>query len=330
VIRVMPTRRSALLGAATGLASGRIAAAQGDEAWPNRPIRLVVPYGAGTATDLLARQFAPKIGGLLGQRMVVENRAGAGGIVGAEAVARAAPDGYTLGFAGSQTHAINVSLYRTLPYDPLRDFSPIARLANQPMVLVVHPDLPARTVTALVALAKARPGTLHFASTGNGTSAHLSGEALRTAAAIDIVHVPYSTGAQVFTELLAGRTQVMFYPYLPLKPHIDGGRLIPIATTGETRPPWLAQLPTMIESGYPDFVVIPWMAMFGPAGLPAPIITTLTDACRRALADAELRAALAATGTEPFFADAAGLDAFTRAEIERYRRVIAASGARVD
>jgi tripartite-type tricarboxylate transporter receptor subunit TctC len=323
------SRRAAILAAPLGLGLARSASAQG-EAYPNRPVRLIVPYGAGTATDLLARQCAPKIGDALGQRLVVENRAGAGGIVGAETVARAAPDGYTLGFAGSQTHAINVSLYRTLPYDPLRDFTPIARLANQPMVLVVHPDLPARNVAALVALAKARPGTLNFASTGNGTSAHLSGEALRTAAGIDIVHVPYSTGAQVFTELLAGRTQFMFYPYLPLKPHIDTGRVIPIATTGETRPAWLSQVPTMIESGFPDFIVVPWMAIFGPPGLPAPIAGVVTQACRRSVDDAELRATLASTGTEAYYADAAQLGAFTRAEIERYRRVIAASGARVD
>ncbi len=330
----MPTSRRAalhaLLGSAVfGAAIGGPGAARA-ETYPNKPVRVIVPYGPGTATDLLARQLLPKIGEPLGQRMVVENRAGAGGIVGAEAIARSTPDGYTLGFAGSQTHAINVTLYRNLPYNPVTDFSPVARLAAQPMVLVVHPDLPVRSVRALVELAKARPGTLHFASTGNGTSAHLSGEALRTEAGIDIVHVPYSSGGQVFAELLAGRTQFMFYPYLPLKPHIDSGKLIPIATTGETRPAWLAQIPTMIESGFPDFVVIPWMALFGPAGMPAPIVATLVEACRHALNDAELRATLAATGTEPYFADAAQLDAFTRSEIERYRRVITASGAQVD
>ncbi|GGJ05509.1 Bug family tripartite tricarboxylate transporter substrate binding protein [Neoroseomonas lacus] len=304
--------------------------AQTTEPFPNRPIRLVVPYAPGTATDLLARTLTPRFSDVLGQRMVVENRAGAGGIVGAEAVARATPDGYTLGFAGSQTNAINVSLYRSLPYNPQTDFTPIARIAAQPMVLVVNPDLPVRSVAELVALAKARPGELNFASTGSGTSAHLSGEALRSQAAIDIVHVPYASSGQVFTELLAGRTQLMFYPYQPLKPHIDAGRLRALATTGETRPAWLPDLPTMIEAGYSNFVVIPWFALFGPAGTPQAAVATLSAATERVLADPDLRAALAATGTEPWFAGPLVLADFTQAEIARYREVITASGARVD
>ena len=320
----------ALLGsAAAALALGR-RAAHAAEGYPTKPLRLIVPYAPGTATDLLARQLAPKLGDLLGQPLVVENRAGAGGIVGAQAVARATPDGYTLGFAGSQTHAINVSLYRNLPYNPVTDFAPIARIASQPMVLVVHPDVPARSVAELVALARARPGQLNFASTGSGTSAHLSGETLRTQARIDIVHVPYASSGQVFAELLAGRTQLMFYPYQPLKPHIDTGRLVPLATTGETRPAWLPNLPTMIEAGYPNFVVIPWFALFAPAGTPTTVAEALSEASRRALADPEIRAALAASGTEPYFAGPADLAAFTNSEIERYREVIAASGARVD
>lgn len=327
----MPSRRQALcalLAAAAPLA--RAAQAQAPEAFPSRPMRLIVPYAAGTATDLIARMLAPKFADALHQPMVIDNRAGAGGIVGAEAVARATPDGYTLGFAGSQTHAINVSLYRQLPYNPLTDFTAIARVASQPMVLVVNPEVPAKTVAELVALAKAKPGSLNFASTGNGTSAHLSGEALRTRTGIDIVHVPYSGSGQVFSELLAGRTQLMFYPYPPLKPLIESGKLRALATTGETRPAWLPDLPTMIESGYPGFVVIPWFALFGPAGIPAPVVETLSAAVGRVMADPEVRAGLAASGTDPYFAGPAALAAFTAEEIERYRQVVAASGARVD
>jgi len=323
--------RRATLGALLATPSLAMAVrAQQAEPYPSRPIRLVVPYAPGTATDLLARTLTPRYSELLGQRMVVENRAGAGGIVGAEAVAHAAPDGYTLGFAGSQTHAINVGLYRSLPYNPQTDFTPIARIAAQPMVLVVNPELPVHSVAELIALAKTRPGQLNFASTGSGTSAHLSGEALRSQAQIDIVHVPYASSGQVFTELLAGRTQLMFYPYQPLKPHIDAGRLRALATTGETRPAWLPDLPTMIESGYPSFVVIPWFALFGPAGTPQAAVDKLSSATERVLADPDLRAALAATGTEPWFAGPQALADFTAAEIARYRQVIAASGARVD
>jgi tripartite-type tricarboxylate transporter receptor subunit TctC len=329
----MFARRTGLSALAGGLVlatrpQGRAALAQ--ERFPDRPPRIVVPYAAGTATDLFARQLAAPMGDALGQRPVVENRAGAGGIVGAEHVARSAPDGYTMLLAGSQTHAINISLYQRLPYDPLRDFAPVARLATQPMVLVVSPGVPARTVQELVALAKARPGQLNYASSGIGTSAHLCGATLRSQAGIDVVHVPYTNSGQLFADLLGGATSFMFYPYQPLKPHVEAGRLRVLASTGTTRPAWLKEAPTMVEAGLPDFVISIWFAAYAPAGTAPDRVDALSGAIRSALEKPEIVAALSAAGTDPFYAPPAETAAFTAAEIERYRRIVADSGARVE
>ncbi|WP_426959544.1 Bug family tripartite tricarboxylate transporter substrate binding protein [Muricoccus radiodurans] len=325
----MITRRTGMA-ALAGLPLLAPRAGRAQERYPDRPPRIVVPYAAGTATDLFARLLSGAMGDALGQRPVVENRVGAGGIVGAELVARATPDGYTMLLAGSQTHATNISLYPRLPYDPIRDFAPIARLATQPMVLVAHPDLPVRNVQELVALAKARPGQMNYASSGIGTTAHLCGATLRTQAGVDIVHVPYASGGQLFTELLSGATSFMFYPYQPLQPHVEAGKLRVLATTGPTRPGFLPNAPTMVESGFPDFVITVWFAAYAPAGTPPARVSALSDAFRRALDTREVQAALTTAGTEAFYANPADTAAFTAAEIERYRKIVADSGARVE
>ncbi|PZW39305.1 tripartite-type tricarboxylate transporter receptor subunit TctC [Humitalea rosea] len=325
----MITRRSGLAALASGLTlATRPVLAQ--EHYPDHPPRLVVPYGAGSATDLIARQLAGKVGDLLGQRPVVENRAGAGGIVGAEFVAHGPPDGYTMLFAGSQTHAININLYQRLPYDPVADFTPIARVASQPLVLVVHPNVPAHSVAELIALAKARPGQLNYASSGIGTSAHLSGSTLRSQAGIDIVHVPYSGGGQLFTDLLSGATSMMFYPYQALRPHVEAGKLRVLASTGATRPAWLANVPTMVEAGFPDFVLTAWFGVFGPAGMAAARVETVSDAIRRAVADPEILAAFTVSGTDALYAPPAEFKTFIASEIQRYAKVVADSGAKVE
>jgi tripartite-type tricarboxylate transporter receptor subunit TctC len=298
--------------------------------YPDRPVRLVVPYPAGTSTDLLARQVAPKASEVLGQPIVIDNRGGAGGIIGAEAVAKAAPDGYTLVFATSQTQAINVSLYKSLPYDPVKEFAGVARIGNQPLVLVVPPSLGVDSAQALVALARAKPGTLNYASTGSGTSAHLAGALLQSATKIDIIHVPYKSASQAISELLTGQVSMMLYPYAPLQGQIDAKGLRVLATTGAQRSPFLPDAPTMVEAGFPDVVISAWYAVFAPKGTPAPVVQTLHAAFARALADAGVRAAMVATGTDPNPSTPAELDAFMRAEIERYRPLIAASGATVD
>jgi tripartite-type tricarboxylate transporter receptor subunit TctC len=326
----MLTRRTGLSVMAALSATGLAGQASAQERFPDKPIRIVVPYAAGTATDLSARQLAGAMGDELGQRPVIENRGGAGGIVGTELVARSAPDGYTLLFAGSQTHAINISLYRRLPYDPVADFTPIARLATQPMVLVVPSQLPVRTVAELVALARSRPGQINYASTGIGTTAHLTGSALQVQAGVDMTHVPYSSGALLFAGLISGDTSLMFYPWQPLKPHVEAGRLRVIATAGEQRLPWLPDAPTMIESGLPDFVAASWFGIFGPAGVPVERVAILAEAIRKTLENPEIVAGFAAAGTQITYMPPAAFRGFINSEIERYRRVVADSGARVE
>jgi tripartite-type tricarboxylate transporter receptor subunit TctC len=298
--------------------------------YPSRPIHLVVAYPAGTATDLAARQIVPKLAELLGTQVIVDNRGGAGGIVGTEAVAHAAPDGYTLLFATGQTQAINLSLYAKLPYDPIKDFTPIARVAETPMVLVVPPSLGVHSVAELVALAKANPGKLNYASSGAGSSAHLCGALLASEAGINIAHVPYTSAAQGFTDLMNGEISMMFYPYLPFSPLIQAHKLDPIATTSAERPPYLADVPTMVQSGYPDFLVSPWFAIYGPAELPRPIVDKLAAAIDQTLQDPAVKQRLLATGTDAFFAGPDALAQFTRDEIERYRKFVALSGAKVE
>lgn len=319
--------RKLTLGAAVALAACLPVAAQAQ--YPNKPIHLVVPYAAGTTTDLLARQLSEKAGAILGQPIVVENKAGASGVIGSQYVAKAAPDGYTIEFAANQTHATNAVLIRNLAYDPFKDFTPIARLAMQSQVLVVHPSLKVKTVGELVALAKSKPGKLNFPSTGNGTGAHLAGEYFKTIANVDVVHVPYNN-AQVFVDLLAGNTQFMFYPYAPLKGYIEGGQLVPIATSGVKRAPWLPNLPTLVESGFQDFVFASWFALFGPAGMPADIVDKIAGAYRQVLESPEVRAALATNGTEAWFGSPAELTASMSADIERVRKIVASGSVKVE
>ncbi len=327
----MLTRRRGLAALAGSVPVGLLAAsAHAQERFPDHPPRLVVPYAAGTATDLAARQLANVLGDFLGHRPVIDNRGGAGGIIGTELVARSPGDGYTLLFAGSQTHAINVSLYRQLPYNPIADFTPIARLATQPMVLVVPSQLPVRSVAELVVLAKSRPGQINYASSGIGTTAHLSGSTLRSHAGIDITHVPYGSGALLFTGLINGETSLMFYPWQPLKPHVEAGKLRVIATAGETRLPWLPDAPTMIESGFPDFVATSWFGIFGPAGVPEDRVNILAEAIRRTLEHPEIVAGFAAAGTQITYMPPDPFRGFLASEIERYRKVVADSGAKVE
>ena len=313
---------------------GVLLALSGSAAWaqtyPARPIHLVVPYSAGTSTDLAARQVAPRLSTILGGTVVVDNRGGAGGVVGAEAVAHATPDGYTLMFAGSQTNAINLSLYAKLPYDPVKDFTPVARLSAPPMVLVVSPSLGVHSVAELVAKAKASPGKLNYASSGIGTTAHLCGALLAKDAGIEMAHVPYNSAAQGFSDLMSGDVSLMFYPYLPLSPLIKAKKLEVLATTGATRPPYLADVPTMAEAGYKDFVITPWFAVYGPAALPQLIVDKLSAALLATIDDKEVHERLLSTGNDPFPGDAAELGRFTRSEIERYRSVVAVSGAKVE
>lgn len=323
----MPVTRRSLAALTAGLpvlSATRQATAQ---AWPARPVTLVVAYGPGTGTDLLARQISERMSGLLGQRIIVENRGGASGMIGTEYVARSRPDGYTLLFGNNQTMAVNISFQREIRYDPIRDFTPIARLVSQDSVLAVNPRVPARSVEELVRYARANPDALNFGSPGSGASAHLAGESLRAAAGIRMVHVPYNNN-QLFADLLAGTISFSFYPYLALKQHIETGALVALATTGENRSPWLPNLPTMVESGYPTIVFTSWFGLYGPAGLPTEIVSAVAEAARRSLEDPDLRRALSDTATRIEYGGPAELERYTRSEIDRYKPIIEAAGGR--
>jgi tripartite-type tricarboxylate transporter receptor subunit TctC len=296
------------------------------QTYPDKPIRLIVPFAAGTTTDLLARQISDKLGDELKQRFIVENRAGAGGTLGTAAAARAPADGYTLLFGTGQTQSVNVSLYKNAAYDPLKDFAPIAKIGSQPLVLVVNPTLPVKSVADLVAYAKQRPNDVSFASTGSGSSGHLGGSAFNQAAKLQLVHVPYNSN-QLFADLISGRISLLFYPYAPLREYIASGKLVALATAGTTRLPELPNLPTMIESGFPEVVFAPWYALYAPAGTPAPIVQTLTAAVKKVLDDPDLHKRLANTGTLLEFQGPDALTAYTQSEINRMREIVRISGA---
>jgi len=314
-----------LLGA-PGLAVLRPSPAR-SETYPSRPIRLIVGFAAGSTTDLLAREVAERLGERLGARLVVDNRAGAGGALGSAAAARAVPDGHTILFGTGQTQAVNVSLFPDLPYDPIRDFSPIARVAGQPLVFAVNRGTGVTSVEGFVAYARARPDAVSFASTGAGSSPHLAGATLARAAGLRMTHVPYN-GGQVMADLIQGRVTCMLYPYPPLRPHIEAGHLAVLATTGTERSPWLPDVPTMIESGYPGFAFAPWYALYGPARMPEEAVEALAGATRAALEEERTRARLFEAGTVVSYAGPRELAAFTAAEIGRFRPIVEAAGGR--
>jgi tripartite-type tricarboxylate transporter receptor subunit TctC len=323
------TRRTVLasLAAMPALATG----AQAQRAFPERPIRLVVPYGPGTGTEVFARQVIGNMQAILGQPVVVENRAGASGITGTEAAARAAPDGYTLLFANDQIMCLNPALFQRLPFNLARDFAPVAGLATMEYVLVVTPGLPARSVADLVALAKADPGRLNFAATGVGTASHLIGAVFARDAGIELTFVPYSTGAtQLFADLFNGTVQMMFYPWQFVKPHVEAGRLRALATAGRERVEWLPDLPTLVELGYARSVTGTWFAVYAPTGTPPDRIARLSDAFRQAVEPAEFRSSLAAMGTRLNYLAPPELAIFTAAEQDRCRASVAISGAKVE
>ncbi len=308
---------------ATCLAPFAPARAQGGgtEPWPTRPVRIVVGYAAGGPMDLLARIVADKLTASLGQSFVVENRPGANGAIAAGEVARAAPDGYTLIAVPSSAHAVNPNLTK-LSWDPQRDFTPIAMIGNVTTILVVNPKLPVDDVQGLVAYARARPGRVTYGSPGRGSNLHLAGEMMRQMSGIDIVHVPYKGAAPALQDLIAGQIDMMFENVVTTLPHIQAGRVKPLAIAAAARSAQLPQLPTVAESGLPGFAVNAWGAVLGPAGLPAPIVTRLNDEIRRIVNAPEVRDRLVGLGVEPWSMTPAQTGEFVRAERERWAQVI--------
>ena len=299
--------------------------------WPDRPVRLVVPTqgGAGTA-DTIARILTQELDKRLPQRVVVENRAGANGNVGAAAVARAAPDGYTFLWGWAGTLATNPALYRDLPFDPLRDFDPVVLVGNVPNLLVVNRQLGPRTLAEFTEYARAHPGAINFGSTGNGSSMHLAGELYRQITRTDMQHVPYAGPAPAVTDLLSNRIQAMFNLVTGALPQIRAGEVVPLALLSDRRAPQAPDIPTTAELGMPGLVFGTWFGVLAPRGTPPPILARVNAVVNEVLADAEGRARLQGAGLDLLGGPPERLASFMREEIARHAAIVRASGARID
>ncbi len=297
--------------------------------YPVKPIRLIVPFAAGGPMDIMSRAVADKLTSAWGQQVVVDNRGGAGGSIGTEIAARAAPDGYSLLTGHIGTHAVNVSLYRKLGYDPVRDFAPITLMATLPLGLFVHQSVPAKSVRELIAYAKARPGQLNFASAGSGGPTHMAGEMLKAMAGIDIVHVPYKGNAAALNDLIAGQAQMMFSNLLTAMPHVRSGRLRAIAISSAKRSPQAPDLPTVAESGVPGYDILPWYGVLAPAGTPRAIVNKLNREIRAILEAPEMKSRFMAQGIDLATSTPEDFGRLIRTEIPKWRKVVKDSGASV-
>jgi len=298
--------------------------------WPNKPIRYIVPFAPGGATDMLGRMVAVGLSKSLGQSVIVDNKAGQGGSVGSAELAKAKPDGYTLGGGTISSHALNVALYPKLSYDPIKDFSPITLLAALPNVLVVHPSLNVRTVAELVALLKANPNKYSFGSAGNGTSQHISGEMFKLATGTQIQHVPYRGSGPMMIDLLAGTIQLSFENSNTALPQANAAKLIALAVTSAKRSKAALDIPTMQEAGLTGYDLSSWQAMFAPAGTPPAIVARLQKDVAEMLKQPDNIKKLAELGLEPGGGKPEELAALIAAEIPRLGNVVRQSGAKVD
>ena len=297
------------------------------QSYPAKPIRLLVPYSPGGAVDIVARITAQLLAEELNQPVVVDHRAGGGGNIAVEIVAKSTPDGYTLLMGVNGTNAINPSLYPKLAVDPARDLAPVSMVASSPMILIAHPSLPSNSVTELVALAKARPGTINFASSGSGSTAHLSSELFKSMTGVNIVHIPYKGSTPALTDLVAGQVQFMFTGVSSTLPFVRSGKLKALAVTSDKRLPLLPQLPTVNEE-IPGYEVTTWYGVFAPAGAPRPIIDKLNRAIAKIIAAPEAQRRLAAIAADPVTLSPEQFAAAVRKEVAKWARVIKESGAR--
>jgi tripartite-type tricarboxylate transporter receptor subunit TctC len=308
-----------------GLLLSAATAAQA-QPYPNRSIRMIVPYTAGGGVDVVARHLSTELSKRLGQPIVVENKVGAGSNIGSDSVAKAAPDGYTLLMA-SPANAINMSLYRKMPYNTQRDLAPVALVGAVPSVLTVNPAFPARTIQEFVAIAKGKPGTVNYGSGGNGTSEHLAAEMFKAMAGVDMVHVPYKGGAAAMTDVIGGQISAMFSNQLGAMPHIKGGKLRVLGVADTNRSAALPDTPTFAEAGYPDFLVTVWWGVMAPAGTPKDVIERLNKEINAALATPELKKRLDDMGARVIGGSPEDFSAFLSAEITRWARAVKDSGA---
>ncbi len=301
----------------------------GAQAFPTKPIRLIVTYPPGGGADLMARLVAPKMAETLGQPVVVENKAGASGQIGAAEVARAAPDGYTL-MLDASSFSVNPSLYGKLPYDTAKAFIPVAVLALFPNVLVVTPSFPVQDVKQLIAMAKAKPGTIAFASSGNGSAQHLSGELFRQKTGVEITHIPYKGGGPAMNDVMGGQVPMFFANMASSLSQIKGGKLRPLALTGAKRSPALPEVPTMAEAGVPGYEVYEWNAIFAPAGTPGAVVNRIADAIAKAVQSPEFRERVASLGGELTGYGPQEAERFVKQQTELWGKVVREGKIRVE
>lgn len=299
------------------------------QAYPAKPVRIIVPYPPGGTTDILTRVIGQRLTEAWGQQVIIDNRAGASGNIGAEAVVRSAGDGYTL-LSASTVHTVNPSLYSKLSYDPLKDFTPITLLAQVANILVVHPSLPVKTMKEFIAFAKKRPGKLNFSSAGNGSAPHLAAELFKTKTGVNLVHVPYKGAAPAMADLLAGHVALTFATAPSAVPHVQSGRLRALGVSSTTRIPALPDVPTIAEAGVPGYEAIGWNGLVGPSGMPRAVADKLNAEVVKIMRVPEVSKRLGDLGMEPRTSTSAEFAAFLKAEIAKWAKVVKDSGARVD
>lgn len=300
------------------------------QAYPNKPIRLIIPFPPGGATDIIGRTLAQKLSTQLGQTVLVDNKPGAGGTLGSAEAAKAAPDGFTLLLATTSTHSIAPSLYKNIPYLADKDFAPIAEVATATNVLIVTPNLPVKNVSDLVSMAKINPDALNYASSGNGTIVHLLGELFKQSAHVKLTHVPYKGTALAIPDLVSGQTHLMFDSIVSALPHIKGGKVKAMAVTSTRRTPLLPEVPTVIESGLPDFETNTYFGLFAPAGTPRDIVQRLQKEVAIALQSADVKERFASQGAEPVGGTSEALAALIKSETVKWKRVIEAGQIKLD
>ncbi len=298
--------------------------------WPNKPIRYIVPFAPGGTTDILARTIGERLGAALGQPIVVDNKPGQGGSIGAAELARAAPDGYTIGGGTISSHAINATLYDKLTYDPVTSFAPITLYATQPNVLLVHPSVPAKNVREFIDLVKANPEKYSFGSAGNGTSQHISGELFKTMAGVKMQHIPYRGSGQMMPELLAGTVPVAFDNIATAVQHVNAGKLRALAVTSATRSIVSPDVPTMAEAGLAGYDISSWQAVFAPAGTPPAIVDRLYTEIARILKTPDIQKRLGDLGLNIVEMTPAQLTALIKSDVPRLGKIVKDSGARAD
>jgi tripartite-type tricarboxylate transporter receptor subunit TctC len=330
-VKTMNMRDVNLLGRVLMLIAALAAGASAAQNYPTKPVRMIVGFPPGGGTDVMARLITPKMIEAWGQQVVIDNRAGATGIIGTDLVAKAVPDGYTLLMGHVATNAIAASLFAKLPFDPARDFAPITRVSSVPHLIVVHPSLDVHTVKDLIALAKAKPGQIAFPSAGNGSTPHLAGEIFKTMAGVNLIHVPYKGSGQSVQDLLGGQVQLAFDTTPTVIQYVKAGRLRPIAVSTLKRLASLPEVPTVAESGVPGYEVTTWYGMFAPAGTPPAIVRKVFMEVARIVRLPDIKERLDGMGTEETTnASPEEFAAMVRADIAKYAKVIKAAGLRID